>query len=167
MKALLVGFDAPQSFAHALKYLSSAHIETLETYTPMPPSEHEGGSPLPLLMFIAGMLGFAGFFLLMTYADVQAYPIDIGGRPHFAWPTFIPIAFELGVLCAMGAGFVGYFIICRLPRPYDPIDECEAFARASRDGWFIAIRCEGAEALARARHALEPLDPQSIEEYET
>ena len=91
-------------------------------------------------MFIAGMLGFVGFLLLMTYADVRAYPLDIGGRPKFAWPAFIPIAFELGVLCAMGAGFFGYFWICRMPKLYEAVDVCDSIVEASRDGWFVAVR---------------------------
>ena len=117
-------------------------LKNIETYTPQSLDEdaEPTGSPLPLLMFIAGMLGFVGFLLLMTYADVRAYPLDIGGRPKFAWPAFIPIAFELGVLCAMGAGFFGYFWLCRMPKLYEPVDDCDSLRAASRDGWFVAVR---------------------------
>jgi hypothetical protein len=111
------------------------------------------------------MLGFIGFFLLMTYADVSAYPLDIGGRPKFAWPAFVPIAFELGVLCAMATGFFGFFFVCRMPQLYDPVDECASLRRASRDGWFVAVRCDDLQRLAHVRTIIEPLRPASIEEF--
>lgn len=171
MKSFLVGFASREALREALRQLGAAKFTAVETYTPMPLDEEDAGSPapsgspLPLVMFIAGMLGFIGFFLLMTYADVRAYPLDIGGRPRFAWPTFIPIAFELGVLCAMAAGFFGYFLVCRMPRLYDPVDECESFRSASRDGWLVRIGGDDVEALAHARWILERLNPTSFEEF--
>jgi hypothetical protein len=138
----------------------------IETYTPMPlDGVPTRASPLPLCMFLAGTLGFIAFFLLMTYADVRAYPLDIGGRPRFAWPTFVPIAFELGMLCAMATGFVGYFIVCRMPRLYEPVDECGALTLASRDGWFVSIRSDDPDALIAARTLLGVFEPTSVDEY--
>lgn len=165
MKSLLAGFASEQALKRAMRELASARIECAETYTPMPLEREASGSVLPLLMFLAGMGGFIGFFLLMSYANVRAYPLDIGGRPDFAWPPYIPIAFELGVLCAMVAGFIGYFALCRLPTLYDPIDECEGFREASRDAWFLAVRSEDAQFLAQARRALEALEPSSLQEF--
>jgi hypothetical protein len=167
MKGLLAGFESQEALSRALDRLAAAELDHIETYSPAPLNESSppGGSPLPLVMFIAGMLGFIGFFLLMTYADVHAYPLDIGGRPQFAWPAFVPIAFELGVLCAMGAGFVGYFVKCRMPQLYDPIDECETLKQASRDGWFVAVRACDIDRLAKAHEMLLPLQPMSVEEF--
>lgn len=167
MKGLLAGFESEEALSHALDRLAAAELDHIETYTPTPLNESAppGGSPLPLVMFIAGMLGFVGFFLLMTYADVHAYPLDIGGRPRFAWPAFVPIGFELGVLCAMAAGFFGYFVKCRMPELYDPIDECETLTRASRDGWFVAVRACDLDQLAKAHELLLPLQPLSVEEF--
>jgi hypothetical protein len=165
MNGLLAGFGSPHDLQHALGRLREARIEVLETYTPTPLEEEAGGSPLPLAMFAAGIAGFVGFFLLMTYADVYAYPLDIGGRPKFAWPAFVPIAFEIGVLCAMVVGFFGYFMICRMPQLYDPVDECDSFRRASRDGWFVAIRSSDPERAAQARALVDTLHATSVEEF--
>lgn len=165
MKSLLAGFPSAEALKRAMQELERARIECAETYTPMPLEREASGSVLPLLMFLAGMGGFIGFFLLMSYANVRAYPLDIGGRPDFAWPPYIPIAFEFGVLCAMVIGFFGYFALCRMPTLYDPIDECESFREASRNGWFLTVRSEDAESLVHARRTLEKLDPSSLEEF--
>jgi hypothetical protein len=165
MKGVLAGFESEQALRRALDRLAATHMDNVDTYTPAPLNEESSGSPLPLVMFVAGMLGFIGFFLLMAYADVYAYPLNIGGRPEFAWPAFVPIAFELGVLCAMAAGFFGYFVICRMPQLYDPIDGCDRFKEASRDGWFVAVRVNDPEGVAQVRAILEPLGPASVEEF--
>lgn len=165
MNGVLAGFETEGALRHALDRLSAEHVDNLATYTPKALDEHPTGSPLPLVMFVAGVVGFVGFFLLMAYADLWAYPLNIGGRPEFAWPSFVPIAFELGVLCAMGAGFFGYFVLCRMPQPFDPIDECDGFRRASRDGWFVAVRSSDPQRVTRARDILDLLRPMSIEEF--
>jgi hypothetical protein len=165
MKGVLAGFESAQALRDAVERLAAADVREIETYTPAPLDEDSSGSPLPLVMFVAGMLGFVGFMMLMTYADVYAYPLNVGGRPQFAWPAFVPIAFEGGVLCAMVAGFFGYFVVCRMPRLYDPIDECEHFREASRAGWFVAVRSDDPDRLAEARAVLGNLASISIEEF--
>lgn len=165
MRRVLAEFESAQALREAVERLAAADVREIETYTPAPLDEDSSGSPLPLTMFVAGMLGCIGAMLLMTYADVYAYPLNVGGRPRFAWPAFVPIAFEIGVLCAMVAGFVGYFVVCRMPRLYDPIDECERFREASRDGWFVAVRSEDFDRLAKVRAVLGKMRSVSIEEF--
>jgi hypothetical protein len=165
VRRVLAEFESAQALREAVERLAAADVRQIETYTPAPLDEDSSGSPLPLAMFVAGMLGFIGSMLLMTYADVYAYPLNVGGRPQFAWPAFVPIAFEIGVLCAMAAGFVGYFIVCRMPRLYDPIDECERFREASRDGWFVAVRSEDSDRLAKVRAVLGEMQSISVEEF--
>ena len=165
MSGVLVGFATEQGLNTALERLAAAGLGEIETYTPVAPAEDRSRSRLPLLMFVAGMIGFIGCFLLMAHADVTAYPVNVGGRPRFAWPAFVPIAFELAVLCALVAGFIGYFASCRMPRLYDPIDGCDGFARASRDRWFVALRVVDAQRLALVRALVDPLGPVSIEEF--
>ena len=167
MKGMLAAFADEASLTRAVDLLAAAKLSNVETYTAKPLHEESepSGSPLPLAMFIAGMLGFVGFLLLMAYADVRAYPLDIGGRPRFAWPAFVPIAFELGVLCAMAAGFFGYFLVCRLPRLYEAVDHCEDFKNASRDGWFVSVQAVDESGLDQARLLLASLGALSVEEF--
>ncbi len=46
------------------------------------------------------------------------------------------------MLVAISAGFVAFFVINRLPRLYDPVDECDAMRRATRDRWFLQVRSD-------------------------
>ncbi len=165
MTGVLAGFESEQALRQALARLAAAQVTNVDTYTPAPLEDDVPHSPLPLAMFVAGMLGFIGCMGLMAYADVVAYPLDIGGRPKFAWPAFVPIAFEVGVLCAMAVGFFGYFVVCRMPQLYDPIDDCDSLRTAMRDGWFVAVSASDAQELARARAILDPLNPASVEEF--
>ncbi|HEY2780573.1 MAG TPA: DUF3341 domain-containing protein [Steroidobacteraceae bacterium] len=164
MAALLATFASEADLKTALERFPAEKWPELEIYSPLPLSSEPKHSPLPALMFAAGMLGFIGFFLLMTYADTQAYPHNIGGRPAFAWPAFIPIAFELGVLCAMVAGFVGYFVVCRLPKLYDEVDEFDGARRGLYDRWLLCVRIEEAKGLSEAHAIFRTLHPESLEE---
>jgi hypothetical protein len=166
MSGLMATFVSETQLSDACKSFPRAQWPGLETFSPMPLKNRRSHSMLPGIMFIAGLLGFLGFFLLMAYADMRAYPHNIGGRPAFAWPAFIPIAFELGVLCAMAAGFFGYFVVCRMPKLYVPSDECEGSRRALYDRWLLCISSEDKRKLREARTLLHSLHAEKIEEFE-
>lgn len=157
-RGLFFAFATPHELEAALASLREAQIGPIETFTPTP--LESGPSIVPILILIAGILGAVASFALQTYANVAAYPIDIGGRPYFSWPAFVPIAFENGVLAAVLAGFFGYFIVNRLPHLYDPIDECDAMRRAIRDFWCVAVRTDDPD---RAREILRAHAPARIE----
>jgi hypothetical protein len=155
---LLAEFADAEALRRAAERLGDERLGRLETHTALPP-EHDSGSVLPLVILMAGVGGFAAAFALQWYATTQAYPVNIGGRSYFSWPAFVPLAYEFGVLSAVAAGFVGFLIACRLPALYDPIDEIDGFRRASRDGFFLALRTSDGAALGRARAVLQDLAP--------
>jgi hypothetical protein len=163
MSGVLAAFATEHALRSALTALQDRHI-AYETYTPKPLDEHPTGSPLPLLMFIVGMVAFLGFFFLLTWAYVWDWPIDIGGRPLFSWPVFVPITFELGILAAVAAGFLGYFVINGMPRLYAPIDNCVSMRDAMRDTWIVAVETADGRLVTRARRLLERHAPLRIED---
>jgi hypothetical protein len=161
---LLVRFEDESALCGAVERLSELQLHELRTYTPKPLELEPPRSPLPLIVLIAGLLGVGLGFAMQLYANTLSYPMNIGGRPENSWPAFIPITFELGVLAAVLAGVFGYFVINRMPRLYDRIDELEGMREAMRDGWLVALRTNDPERLQQARNIVEQLKPISVEE---
>ena len=161
---ILAMWAEEDGLAQALARFREARVGPVETYTPAPLQDEPTASPLPLVILLAGLLGAAASFGLQSYSFLSAYPFDIGGRPQFAWASFIPTAFENGVLAALLAGFAGFMLINRLPRLYDPVDESDAMRRATRDRWFLQVASEEPAVLARARDLLRGLQPTLVEE---
>lgn len=166
MTGLVAAFETEEALEGALARLREANIGEIETYTPKALSEDEKGtgSPMPLAIFLGGMLGAVAMFALETYSDVVNWPVNIGGRPAFSWPAFVPIAFEIGILFAINTGFFGYLAINGLPRLWEPVDECAAMRQAMRTDWVVSVSNEDDREIERARHILLVLDPLSIEE---
>jgi hypothetical protein len=164
MAGLVAAFTSESALTAAVEHCSRQGWPAIDTYSPLPVPGPRAFSPLPAAIFVAGVLGFVAFFLLMTYADVRAFPHNIGGRPPFSWPAYIPIAFELGVLCAMLTGFVGFLVLARLPRLYQPIDELRMSCRALDDRWLLRLEFDKRHDTNEARALLDTLKPESVEE---
>ena len=160
MSLLLAAFRDEHALTAALVRMRGAGIAA-ESYTAAPLESDPPVSVLPLVILAAGVLTAAGVFAMQAYATMISYPVDIGGRPYFSWPAYVPMAFEMGVLAAVAAGVVGFLVANRLPHLYDPIDESDAFREATRDGFFLAVRDADT---AQIRVLLESLTPLQIEE---
>ncbi len=161
MTRLVASFTSATRLQDALPELRT--LGSIETYTPLALENEPTSSVLPLVVLIAGFGGAILGFAMQVYADTAAYPLNIGGRPDFSWPAFVPFAFEIVVLTAVVAGFIGYFVVNRLPHLYDPIDEAPVMRHALRDGWCVAISTQTPD---RVRHLLETFSADHIEEVE-
>jgi hypothetical protein len=144
MSGLAAEFTTEAPLVSAAGWLHKAGLRKVEAYTPYPVAALDELLPrpvnfLPVLVFAAGILGLAGGFLLQWFGAAVSYPLDIGGRSPASWPAFIPIAFEIAVLCAVSAGFFGFFAAARLPKPYQPIAALPDFERASQDRFFLVV----------------------------
>jgi hypothetical protein len=67
------------------------------------------------------------------------YPIEVGGRPIFAWPAFFVVDFELMILCAVTFAVAGMLVINRLPKLYHPLFSTPRFGLASENRFFLYI----------------------------
>ncbi|HEY4173926.1 MAG TPA: DUF3341 domain-containing protein [Rhodopila sp.] len=159
MTLIVASFGSETDLIEALPRLRG--LGAVETYTPKKLPGDDGKSILPLVVMVAGLLGAGAGFGMQVYANTVGYPVDIGGRPEFSWPAFVPIAFEIGVLSAMLAGFFGYFVVNRLPSLYDKVDEAMLMRGASRDRWCVSIRTESPD---RAHDLLRILAAEQVED---
>lgn len=88
--------------------------------------------------FAGGLFGIAAMIAVELFVNLD-YPIDVGGRPLFAWPAFAIVDFEIMILCAVTFAVAGMLIINRLPKLYHPLFGTPRFGLASEDRFFLYI----------------------------
>lgn len=98
----------------SIKTIRKAGIKILDVFTPFPVHELDDAmglkrSRIPIVGFIAGAIGTLFAFLFQAWVFVEAWPINIGGKPFFAVPSFIPVTFEITVLFA-AIGMIAAFL---------------------------------------------------------
>jgi hypothetical protein len=138
-------FAAAHALRGAARHLYLEGIRYMDAYTPIPVEGLDdvlrpgSRSRVPLAIAAGALAGAAlGYFVQYWTAAVD-YPLNIGGRPYNSWPAFIVSAFELTLLAAVAAGFVAFFVFCRLPQLYHPIFAAACSERASRDRFLLCV----------------------------
>jgi hypothetical protein len=73
------------------------------------------------------------------YIAAIDYPINVGGRPLYSWPSFIPILFELTVLLAGCSAFFAVLGLSGFPRVHFALFNLPQFADATSSRMFLCI----------------------------
>jgi len=78
-------------------------------------------SSIPYISFFAGCLGCCLALWMMYYMSVTSWPLNVGGKPLFSLPAFIPIMFELTVLFSALFSVGALFAACGMPKIDPPV----------------------------------------------
>ncbi|HEY6211867.1 MAG TPA: DUF3341 domain-containing protein [Vicinamibacterales bacterium] len=168
LHGMMAEFDEPQALLAATERAYEAGYRRMDAYSPYPIEElhHALGTPstkLPLIVLIGGLLGCGGGLLLQYWVSAIAYPINVGGRPYFSWPAFIPVTFECTILAAALSAVLGMLALNKLPMPYHPVFNVARFALASRNRFFLCIEAKDPKFdLEDTRRFLETLNPREV-----
>ncbi len=169
---LMAEFDSPEAILHAAETIRDKGYKQLEAFTPFPVhglSEATGfrDNRMLWLVFLGGLVGGSSGLLLQTYVSVYDYPLNVGGKPLFSLPSFIPITFECTVLLAAASAFFGMLAMNRLPQPYHSVFNVPEFARATQDRFFLLVPYTDPNYdEAKTRADLQALKPLSLSEVE-
>ena len=141
---VMAEFDNPSDLVAAARTTYEAGYRRINGYSPYPIEELSEAigftkTSLPLIVLIGGIIGAFGGFFMQYWMEVQDYPLNVGGKPFNSWPAFIPITFEMTVLCAAFAAVFGMLALNKLPQPYHPVFNAPNFALATRDRFFLVI----------------------------
>ena len=165
---LMAEFDDPTSLVTATERAHHEGYRHMDAYSPFPIEElHEAlGSRhtrLPLIVLIGGLIGCVGGYALEYWSSVNAYPVNIGGKPLHSWPAFIPVTFECTIFAAALSCVLGMLALNGLPMPYHPVFNVPRFALASRNRFFLCIESKDPKFdIEATRRFLETLNPREV-----
>ena len=167
---LMAEFDNPTALVDGATKARLAGYRKMDAYSPIPIEELNEAlglrrTRLPLLVLLGGIVGGVGGFSLEAWSSAIAYPMNVGGRPLVSWPLFIPVTFETTVLGAALTAFFGMWALNKLPQPYHPVFNVDAFTRASTDRFFLVIETADPRFDRTAtRSFLEAMHPVGVSE---
>ena len=142
-KFVVSSFDDEAVLFPAVKKVRKAGYKIHDVYTPFPihgldqvmglrdTSLHTAG-------FIYGITGTATALSFMGWVFTRDWPLNIGGKPNFPLPAFIPITFELTVLFSAVGMVLTFCYLCQLA-PF--VKKHHFHERATDDLFVMVLEC--------------------------
>jgi hypothetical protein len=170
---LMAEFETPEAAVTAARRVHAEGYRALDAYSPFPVDELSDAigfkkNRVATCVLLGGLAGGIGGFMMQYFSAVIHYPLNIGGRPYFSWPVFLPVTFELTVLIAAFSAVISMLVLNGLPQPHHPVFNCERFTRASNDRFFLVVEATDPKFDRQAtRRLLEGLNPTDVSEVES
>lgn len=98
-------YSDPDQLMQVARKFKDSRVKKMDAFTPFPVHGMEDAigiprSKIPWVTFIAGLTGLSIGFALQTWVATVNWKLNVGGKPFFSFPAFIPVMFELTVLIA-------------------------------------------------------------------
>ena len=130
MDKYIVGlFDDDEVLLKAVAAVRKAGMKIHDVLTPYPVHGLDSAmgikeSRLHTVGFIAGAIGCISAISFIVWTNTVSYPLNVGGKPFAAIPSYIPVTFEITVLSASVTMVVAFFVrsglsIFKEPRIFD------------------------------------------------
>lgn len=142
VKKFIVGcFDDEAVLFPAVKAVRKSGYKIHDVYTPMPIHGLDAAmglrdTSLHTAGFVYGATGTLTALSFISWVFTYDWPMNIGGKPFFALPAWIPITFELTVLFAAVGMVLTFCYLCQLA-PFVKKDHFHL--RATDDLFVMAI----------------------------
>ena len=144
IKKFVVGvFEEEGNLFNAVRRVRKSGFRLHDVYTPFPLHglDREMGlrdTSIHTAGFIYGITGTSLALGFMTWVFTRDWPLNIGGKPHFALPAWIPIMFEFTVLLSAVGMVLTFCYLCQLS-PF--VKKHHFHPRATDDLFVMAIEC--------------------------
>ena len=144
VERVLVELATDDAAARVIRVMRERGITVVDAYAPFPSHAIEDAlerrrSRLPIAVFVAGLCGAGGAYLLQWLLVAKLYPLVVGMRPPHAPLPFVIITFEMGVLCAALMAFLGTLVVGRLVRLTDDVQGTPGFESVTRDRFWLEL----------------------------
>jgi hypothetical protein len=165
----LAEFETAGQIVHASEKVRDAGVRRWDAHTPFPVHGLDkamglSDSKLGWIVLACGLTGCSLAFTLIWYTNGIDYPIVIGGKPPFSFPSAVPVMFELTILLSAFGAVLGMFGLNQLPRHHHPVFYSPRFERGTDDRFFISIEASDDKFdLEDTRALLESLSPSHLE----
>src|SRR6476661_1848835 len=165
VKKFVVGnFYDEEVLFPAVKQVRRKGYKIHDVYTPMPIHGLDAAmglrdTSLHTAGFIYGIAGTATAFSFITWVFTTDWPMNIGGKPFFSLPAWIPITFELTVLFSAVGMVLTFCYFCQLA----PFVKKDHFSPRSTDDTFVmAIECNDKTSEADVTQFLQSVGAQGV-----
>ena len=138
-------FDDEEIFVEAVLSLKNKGYTIKDAFTPFPvhglgKAMGLPGTRLGYVTFIAGLFGAAFAFTAMSWMMGFNWPMNIGGKPSWPIPAFIPITFEFMVLMASLGTVAAYLLRNTMMPGFEPKIY---HSRATQDRFVVLVAEDG------------------------
>ena len=142
-QSFIVGvFDDEETCLTAAEEIHHKGINIYEIFSPFPIHGIDDvlgykRTRLTIAAFCFGILGLSCAVFMQSWMYGIDWQVNVGGKPRFPWPSFVPVSFELTVLITALGMMASFFAVNKL---YPGKTARIAHIRATNDRFVITLK---------------------------